>query len=75
MAGRPPDVSDAEILRAVKLTYGPATAGEVANQTGINNSAANKRLSNLVGRDLVNEKKVGARAKVYWLTDEGEQYI
>jgi len=75
MAGRPPDVSDREILKAVKMTFGPATAGEVADQIDLKNSGTNKRLNDLVGRGLLHDKAVGANAKVYWLTDKGEQFI
>lgn len=75
MAGRPKDVSDKEILEAVKIVFGPATAGEVSDQVELNNSGANKRLKKLVNNGKLNQKKVGAKAKVYWLTDEGERYL
>jgi predicted ArsR family transcriptional regulator len=75
MAGRPKDVEDQEILEAIKLSYGPATAGDIAEQVDLNRSGVNKRLDDLVEHGHVNEKKVGANAVVYWLTDKGEQYL
>lgn len=75
MAGRPKDVTDAEILKTVKMVFGPATAGEISDEVGLNNSGTNKRLTDLTERGLVHKKKVGANAAVYWLTDEGKDFI
>lgn len=75
MAGRPPAVSDEEILKAIVQIHGPATAGEISDIVGINPSGVNKRLDNLADDNLIHEKKVGANAKVYWLTDKGAQSI
>jgi len=75
MAGRPPDVSDKKILRAVRLTFGPATAKEVAEEIGLKRSGTNKRLDDLVENEYLHDKQVGARAKVYWLSDKGEKNI
>jgi len=75
MAGRPKDVSDDEILEAVALIKGPATATELGDAVGMNRSGMNKRLDDLVERGLVHQKKVGANAVVYWLTDDGEDFI
>jgi predicted ArsR family transcriptional regulator len=75
MAGRPPDVTDEEILLAVARINGPATAKELAQAVGMGRSGMNKRLDDLVDDGHLHEKKVGANAKVYWLTDEGFQQI
>lgn len=75
MAGRPPDVSDEEILLSVLRTFGPATASDVAERSGLKQSGSNKRLQDLVDRGYLHEKKVGARAKVYWLSDEGREQL
>jgi len=75
MAGRPKDVSDNEILRNIALIKGPATATELADAVGMNRSGMNKRLDDLVKRGLVHQKEVGAKAVVYWLTDDGEDQI
>lgn len=68
-------MSDEEILRAVKLTFGPATASEISEEVGLNNSGANKRLNELADGGFVHKKKVGAKAAVYWLTDDGENIL
>ena len=74
MAGRPKDVSDSEILQEIALAHGPVvTAPELADRVEMTGSAVNKRLDGLVEQGLVNEKQVGARAVVYWLTDEGKE--
>jgi len=72
MAGRPKDVSDRRILREIVFITGPATATELADAVGMNRSGMNKRLDDLVERGLVREKKVGASAVVYWLSDDGK---
>jgi predicted transcriptional regulator len=41
----------------------------------MNRSGMNKRLDDLVKRGLVHQKEVGAKAVVYWLTDDGEDQI
>jgi len=70
--GRPKDVSDEEILKQIKLARGPVvTATELADRVDISGSAANKRLKKLVEKDLVRKREVGARAVVYWLTEDG----
>ena len=75
MAGRPRDVTDQEILKAVKMTFGPATAGDIKDQVDLNRSGVNKRLDILVEDGYLHEKRVGANAVVYWLTDNGEQKL
>jgi predicted transcriptional regulator len=73
--GRPPKVSDEEILRGIVTTYGPATVSDLIEEIDLNRSGMNKRLDDLVERDLVKEKTVGANAVVYWLSDSGEKYL
>lgn len=75
MVGRPPDVTDEEILREVALIHGPATAGELAETLDMGRSGMNKRLDRLVEKNLLHDKKVGANAVVYWLTDKGYNQI
>jgi len=75
MAGRPKRVSDAEILEAIMLVKGPATATEVGEIVDMGRSGINKRLDDLVARELIHEKAVGANAKVYWLTDDGKDHL
>ena len=73
--GRPPKVTDEEILRGIATAYGPATVSDLIEDIDMNRSGMNKRLDDLVERDLVREKTVGANAVVYWLSDEGQRYL
>lgn len=75
MAGRPKRVSDNKILEAVVLIKGPATAKEVGDIVEMGRSGVNKRLDDLIERELIHEKTVGANAKVYWLTEAGEEEV
>lgn len=75
MVGRPPDVSDIEILHAIESVFGPATAREVSDIVGLQPSGTNKRLTQLADDNLVFKKTVGANAVVYWLTPEGEREL
>jgi DNA-binding MarR family transcriptional regulator len=73
--GRPPKVSDEEILRGIATVYGPATVSDLIEDIDINRSGMNKRLDDLVERELVREKTVGANAVVYWLSDDGQKHL
>jgi predicted ArsR family transcriptional regulator len=75
MPGRPKDVSDEEILEAIRKTFGPATAGDIKEQVDLNRSGVNKRLDDLVEKGWVHDKKVGANAVVYWLSDAGKKHL
>jgi len=60
-------------MRAIALHPDPVvTAGEVSDAVGMTNQGVNKRLRDLANRGLVVRKQVGARAYIYWLTDEGK---
>ena len=75
MAGRPPSISDYEILREVVGVEGPTTVSDLIAELDINRSGMNKRVDYLVSRGLLNEKTVGANAVVYWLSDAGEEFL
>lgn len=76
MTGRPKDVSDIEILRAIRLTAGPvATSPELSDRLDMSSTGVNNRLRDLVNRGLVKRQKVGANAIVYWLSDNGEELL
>jgi DNA-binding MarR family transcriptional regulator len=76
MAGRPPETADHEILREVALSPGPiATAPDLADRLGMGVSGMNKRLKKLVESGYLKRKEVGASAVVYWLTEEGKEYL
>jgi len=73
--GRPPKVSDEEILRGIATVYGPATVSELIEDIDINRSGMNKRLDKLVEQGLVREKTAGANAVVYWLSEAGQKEL
>jgi len=73
--GRPPKVSNEEILRGIATVYGPATVSELIEDIDINRSGMNKRLDKLVEQGLVREKTAGANAVVYWLSEAGQKEL
>jgi DNA-binding MarR family transcriptional regulator len=76
MGGRPPDVTDEEILREVVLVPGPvATASDLADRLDMSRGGINKRLDSLVEEGYLHQREVGARAIVYWPTEEGEELV
>jgi predicted ArsR family transcriptional regulator len=46
-----------------------ATAPEIADAMGVNNSAIHKRLGEMEAHETVKSMKVGASAKVFWLPE------
>lgn len=48
----------------------PVTGKEVGEELGVTNRSALDKLNDLNGRGMVERKKVGAGAVVWWLTDE-----
>jgi len=76
MTGPPQRVSDEEILRQVALSPDPiVTAGEITNYVDMTQAAVNKRLQQLVDNGHLESRKVGAAARVYWITDDGRKQI
>lgn len=74
MPGRPPAVSDYEIVRAVegvrRATGDPAvTTSEVADRLPIKREGLGRRLNDLADRELVTRKRVGA-SYIWWLPDD-----
>lgn len=74
--GAPPEVTDDELLTAVRIHSDPAvTAGDIADRVGLTSQAVNKWLPSLVEDGYIRKKSVGASAAVYWLTDSGEERV
>lgn len=70
MAGRPPDVSDDEILRVFQDSSDLVLfTGEIADELPIGDNGTRKRLKELEEKGLVKSKKRG-KVIVWWLTDE-----
>lgn len=74
--GADPEVSDHELLAAIRMHKHPAvTASDIANSVGLTSQAINKRLPRLVDEGYVTKKEVGASAVVYWLTESGVDHV
>jgi predicted transcriptional regulator len=72
--GRSKDTSDEEILRAIALHSDKAvTSSEIAEQVDMTSAGVNKRLRDLAESGDIVRKEVGARAVVYWVTDQGRE--
>lgn len=68
--------SDREVLRQVKLALGPvATASEVAENLDYSRQNVNRILGKLENEGYVKSKEVGARARIWWVTDKGDEYL
>ena len=75
MGGRKPTISDEEILREIALSPDPVvTATEISNRIEMTRQGVNNRLDTLCEEGLVRKKSVGAKAVVYWLSEEGKQH-
>ncbi|WP_435143817.1 hypothetical protein [Halobaculum sp. P14] len=73
--GREETVDDSEILRVFRESEDPALfTGEVADAIGFSNQGTLPRLRNLAERGLLSTKKSG-RVPMWWLTDEGREYL
>ncbi|EMA09214.1 MULTISPECIES: winged helix-turn-helix transcriptional regulator [Haloarcula] len=65
-----------ETLVLIGLHADPVvTAPELAEELGISSQAVNKRLTTLEDNGYIASKKVGAAAKVYWLTEDGNEKV
>ena len=74
--GRKREVTDEEILRAIRLHADPVvTAPEVADIVDMSSQGVNKRLRQLADQELVIRKEVGSRAVIYWLSDAGRDRL
>lgn len=74
--GRKRETTDEEILMAFAKHPEPViTASEVADRVGMTNAGINKRLQSLADDGLIIRKEVGARAVIYWLSQEGQNVV
>jgi len=65
--GRPPEISDAEILAVFKLENDPVlTASEIAKRLDMGRRGTLSRLENLEEEGFLRSKKVGGRSMVWW---------
>lgn len=65
--GRPPEVSDKEILQVFKQSDDPVlTASEIAGELDIGRRGLLSRLEKLETDGFLKSKKVGGRSTVWW---------
>jgi DNA-binding PadR family transcriptional regulator len=73
--GRPDVVEDLDVLELLDSSDDPVmSAPELAEQTRIGDRGMYKKLRRMQDDGLVDSKKVG-RARVWWMTEEGENYL
>lgn len=76
VSGREPTISDAEIIREIAVAPDPiVTSVELAEEIDMTQQGAYSRLESLEDKGLVRSKKVGSRARVWWMTDSGRQQL
>lgn len=74
MPGPEPKVSQAELLQEIRLLPDPVvTAKEITERVDLENATVNRKLDDLVESGYLKEKKVGASAVVYWMTEQGRE--
>lgn len=70
-AGRPPTVSNEAILDVFREADDPVLiASEVADEVSIGRRGVYKRLVQLADDGHLDQKKIGGRGTVWWLTEE-----
>lgn len=73
-AGRPPRVSDDEILEVFQESSDPALiASEVAEELPIGRRGVYKRLEKLAEDGELERKKIGGRGTIWWLAGLSSQ--
>lgn len=76
MGGRPPKVSDEEVVKAIVLHPEPVvSAMDIHEDLDMSPRGMGKRLNAMVDDNYLNSKTVGSSAKVYWLSDKGRQLL
>jgi predicted transcriptional regulator len=74
MAGRKPTVSDEEILQWIALAPDPVvTTSELSEEIEMTQQGVYSRLQDLEDAEFIRSKKVGSRARVWWITDRGKR--
>jgi len=69
-----PDYRESDIRYLTVIVTDPdpvMTATEIADELGISQQAAHRKLSDMEERGLLKSKKTGARSRVYWPTTDG----
>ncbi len=73
VAGRPPEVSDEEILDVFRESSDPfLIASEAADELPIGRRGVYKRLEKLAEKGELGKKAIGGRGTGWWLTEHDE---
>lgn len=76
MAGRDKTVSDAEILYYFAVSDKPVlNVSRLEEEIDITRQGIYNRLEDLTNEGYLESMTVGASAKVFWLTEQGRQYV
>jgi len=76
MAGREKTVSDAKFLYYFAVSDTPVlTVSRLEGEIDLTRQGIYNRLEDLQEHGYLKSMNVGASAKVWWLTDDGEQYV
>lgn len=68
--GPDPEVTDDEIIRAIRETpYPAAGTNDVAERVGLTESRTRKRLKRLADEGRIGRRKIGANAAIHWIPD------
>jgi len=74
--GRNKKANDVEILRQIALSPDPVvTATELSESLPYAKSGVLNRLRELDEKGYVDSRSVGARSKIWWLTDQGREQL
>lgn len=74
--GRPARLEDEELIEAIQASPDPfVTATELADYIEYSRDGARRRLVSLEEQDYVKSRKVGANARVWWLTTKGQEQL
>lgn len=75
MAGRKPQTTDREILKAIALSPHPVVVtSELTDELEMTRQGIHRRLEDLEGKGYV-ESAMKAASRVWWLTDDGRKYL
>ena len=75
MVGREPTVSDAEILHEFVVSPDAVlTSTEVAEAVDMSRQGVASRFEQLAEDGFLKTKKVGAHARVWWITERGREF-
>jgi predicted transcriptional regulator len=75
VTGRPPEITDTDILSVFEGSPDPVlSAPEVADEFGYTTAGIYKRLRELSEKGYLDTKKIG-QGRAWWITDSGRDYL